>query len=51
MMSSFHCVQIDINGQHFEMFKHRLPFGQVDHLEVGGDVEIFSVARSRSQVS
>lgn len=45
------CVQIHINGYDLEPFQHRLPFSLVDHLEVSGDVEIFSVARRRSEVS
>uniref|UniRef100_A0A8C4RBC6 Galectin n=1 Tax=Erpetoichthys calabaricus TaxID=27687 RepID=A0A8C4RBC6_ERPCA len=35
--------QVNVNGQNFYFFQHRLPFEQVDTLEIGGDVVIQTI--------
>ncbi|XP_039624132.1 galectin-4-like isoform X3 [Polypterus senegalus] len=35
--------QVNVNGQNFYFFQHRLPFEEVDTLEIGGDVVIQTI--------
>ncbi|XP_031833773.1 uncharacterized protein LOC116427496 [Nomia melanderi] len=37
------CYKIAINGRHFAIFAHRLPYQKVTHLVIDGDVEINSI--------
>ncbi|KAH8284474.1 hypothetical protein KR044_004103 [Drosophila immigrans] len=40
------CYMISINGHHFAEYSHRLPYGEVEILEVKGDVEDIQMERT-----
>lgn len=43
ILCEYHCFKIAINGRHFTEFTHRLPYDQITHLVIDGEVEITSI--------
>ena len=43
ILCEYHCFKIAINGRHYADFKHRLPYNQITHLVIDGEVEINSI--------
>ncbi|XP_011496371.1 PREDICTED: uncharacterized protein LOC105360997 [Ceratosolen solmsi marchali] len=43
ILCEYECYKIAINGRHFTEFAHRLPYSQVTHLVIDGEVEVTAI--------
>jgi hypothetical protein len=43
ILCEYECYKIAVNGRHFTEFTHRLPYREVTHLVIDGEVEITSI--------